>query len=141
MSNKGPKIGLKIREFWNKYERKIILFLGISLIAVFSFEIGVLEGNKMEQKPLVVESLSCENLPKIEGKKGEVLGVAESSGEQNLSNDSQSKECLFVGSKNSNKYHTPDSQWAKRIKPENLVCFKSKEEAESRGYVASSSVK
>jgi hypothetical protein len=40
----------------------------------------------------------------------------------------------FVGSKNSNKYHYCDCKWAERIKKENLVCFKSVEEAEERGY-------
>ena len=34
------------------------------------------------------------------------------------------KECLYVGSKNSKTYHKPDCKWAKRIKPENLVCYK-----------------
>ena len=46
------------------------------------------------------------------------------------------EKCAFVGSKNSNKYHLPSCAFAKRIKPENLVCFTSKEEAEKRGYVA-----
>jgi len=40
-----------------------------------------------------------------------------------------SKEtCLYVGSKNSKLYHKPDCKWAKRIKPENLVCYHSEEE-------------
>ena len=38
------------------------------------------------------------------------------------------KDCLYVASKNSNIYHKPDCKWAKRIKPENLICFKSIEE-------------
>lgn len=38
------------------------------------------------------------------------------------------ESCLYVGSKNSKKYHLPDCKWAKRIKPENLVCYKSEEE-------------
>lgn len=37
-------------------------------------------------------------------------------------------DCLYVGSKNSDIYHKPDCKWAKRIKPENLICFKSIEE-------------
>lgn len=36
--------------------------------------------------------------------------------------------CLYVGSKKSDKYHKPDCKWAKRIKPENLVCYYSEEE-------------
>jgi len=37
-------------------------------------------------------------------------------------------DCLYVASKNSDIYHEPDCKWAKRIKPENLICFKSIEE-------------
>ncbi|MBI2105821.1 thermonuclease family protein [Candidatus Woesearchaeota archaeon] len=43
------------------------------------------------------------------------------------------ENCLFVGSANSEKYHTPDCKFAKKIKPENLVCFETFEEAESEG--------
>lgn len=45
-------------------------------------------------------------------------------------------DCQFVGSKNSDKFHTPDSAPAKRIKPENKVCFASEEEALEEGYEA-----
>lgn len=141
MSNKSFKIGQKIRVFWDKYENKIVLFLGILLIAVVSFEIGVLEGNKMGQGSLIVESVSSGNPSEIKAGKGEVLGVEESKIDSGQLKETGDKECLFVGSKNSNKYHALGSQWANRIKPENRVCFKSKEEAESKGYVPSSSVK
>ena len=42
----------------------------------------------------------------------------------------------YVGSKESDKYHYCDCRWAKKILEENLICFKSKEEAISKGYVA-----
>jgi len=48
-----------------------------------------------------------------------------------------SEDCLYVASKNSNVYHTPECKWAKRIKPENKICFHSEEELE--GYEKSSS--
>ena len=41
----------------------------------------------------------------------------------------------IVGSKNSNKYHTKECQWAKRISPTNLVTFKTAKEALDGGYV------
>jgi len=41
----------------------------------------------------------------------------------------------FWGSKNSNKYHYPECKWAQKIKPENLIKFKSPEEAFKAGYV------
>ncbi|MBI2507616.1 thermonuclease family protein [Candidatus Woesearchaeota archaeon] len=40
------------------------------------------------------------------------------------------KDCLYVGSKDSDKFHTPECKFAKKIKPENLVCFYSLEDAE-----------
>jgi micrococcal nuclease len=44
----------------------------------------------------------------------------------------QKKDCMFVASKNSNIYHKPGCKWAKKIKEENLVCFKSLQE--TKGY-------
>ena len=37
--------------------------------------------------------------------------------------------------KRSNKYHLPTCQWARRIRPENLVKFRSATEARDAGYV------
>jgi methylphosphotriester-DNA--protein-cysteine methyltransferase len=41
----------------------------------------------------------------------------------------------YVGFKNSNKYHYPSCKWAQKIKPENLVTFKSTQEAKAAGDV------
>lgn len=41
----------------------------------------------------------------------------------------------YWGSKNSNKFHYPYCTWAKKIKPSNLVIFKSRQEALNSGYV------
>ena len=51
-----------------------------------------------------------------------------------VKSEDDEEDCKYVGSKNSDKYHKPSCVWAKRIKPENLVCFSSKEEAEDKGY-------
>lgn len=45
-----------------------------------------------------------------------------------------SDSVMYVGSKNSDKYHLLWCSGAKRITEENKVFFKSKEEAESAGY-------
>ena len=42
---------------------------------------------------------------------------------------------MFVGSKTSKKYHDCDCTWVKKISQQNLVCFKSIEEAQNSGYV------
>jgi len=41
----------------------------------------------------------------------------------------------YVGSSQSDKYHYPSCQWAKKINPMNLVTFKSANEAQKAGYV------
>jgi len=41
----------------------------------------------------------------------------------------------YVGSKNSNKYHYLTCRSAQKIKPDNLVTFKSAQEAKAPGYV------
>lgn len=43
---------------------------------------------------------------------------------------------MFVGSKNSDIYHYCSCEWAEKIKPSNLICFESKEEAEAENYRA-----
>ena len=46
-------------------------------------------------------------------------------------------EMLFAGSKNSDKYYECDCHYALRINPENLICFKSDEDAVADGRVKS----
>lgn len=41
----------------------------------------------------------------------------------------------YVGSKNSNKYHYPTCRSAQKIKADNLMTFKSAQEAKAAGYV------
>ena len=127
----------KIKDFLKNNEAKIALGIGLILTAVIAFEAGTLNGRNWRQKPLVIE-------------KPEECSAAINSPEnaQNPSLDSQKpvqaypsaatpqtpSDCAFVGSKNSNKYHLPTCHFAKLIKPENLVCFKSAEDAVARGY-------
>jgi len=42
--------------------------------------------------------------------------------------EDKKQECLYVGSKNSKTYHKPDCKFAKKIKPENMVCYKTDSE-------------
>lgn len=135
MSNKNEEKFQKIRIFWEKYENKVVLGVGLFLVAIISFEAGVLQGHKFEQEALVIEKTSNAQIASISGENGAVLGVQGSDLKIENTKAEDSQKCLFVGSKNSNKFHKPDCRWAKNIKPENLVCFKSEEEAKSRGYV------
>ncbi len=138
----------KTKDFWEKYEHKIILIIGFILVAIISFEGGFLKGQKTAQNPLIIEK-TAESMVSIEnGNNSAVQSVSQS---QNLPTETKKdlnevsampqtmptgrQDCAFVGSKNSNKYHLPTCRYAKNINPENRVCFSSKIEAESRGYL------
>ena len=46
-------------------------------------------------------------------------------------------ESIYVGSVNSDKYYSCDCHYANRIKPENIICFISDDDAQSKGYIKS----
>ena len=129
-----------MKGFFQKYETKIILIAGFILVAAISFEAGFLQGKKAPDKPLVIEKQA--ESTKIEPPAASSDGVAKDTpAENNLTTGQNSassempKNCAYVGSKNSNKYHLPTCQYAKKIKPENLVCFTSIEDATAKNYL------
>lgn len=127
----------QIKDFLKKYEYKIILVVGFALVAIVSFEGGYLQGKGRQESPLIVRDAS--QCPKIalSAASPAVLGenTAASKNPENSANlAADKKNCAFVGSKNSNKYHLPTCRWAKNIKPENLVCFSSVEDAVTKNY-------
>lgn len=149
----------KIKSLFIKYEAKIALAAGLILVAVISFEAGALQGQNWQQKPLIIEKsailnntqeipenpLKTQNLASESVSQELVAGDTTQKTPSNLAEAGPSNltkvDCVFVGSKNSDKYHPPDCAWAKRIKPENIVCFKDAEDAKNKGYVPSSCVK
>ena len=126
----------KIRTLWQKYETKIVLFLGLILVAGIAFEAGYLKGKTLIQEPIVFEN--TQNCPKIEARSQERVPSQQNTTPPDSAvlgaSNAVPADCMFVGSKNSTKYHLPTCSGAKRIKAENIVCFKSAEEAKSRGY-------
>lgn len=113
------------------------MFLGVLLVGVLCFEAGLLQGKMKQESPLVITIPSSPET--VAGEIGSVpVAVQEIKpvGEPVVAVQTTSP-CLFVGSKNSNKYHLSTCAVAKRIKPENRICFTNKEEAERRGYVPS----
>ncbi|MDO8529775.1 MAG: hypothetical protein Q7S18_03855 [bacterium] len=146
MSTENPKNKTfpKIKRLWLKYEQKIILTLAFALVAVLAFEAGILKGEKWQKPPLIIEKpVECANTPENlqDSQKTQNLTPQDNSnkiGEEVPKNSATGvKSCPFVGSKNSNKYYPPTCSFAKRIKPENIVCFKDEKDAESRGYIKS----
>ncbi len=118
---------VKIKDFWLKYETKIILVTGFFLIAILSFEGGYLKGKSLKNSPVVIEKAAAE------AQNCDLSASSADIGKSAGNTQNNKKECLFVASKNSTKYHTANCTWAKRIKPENLVCFSSQEAAAQSG--------
>ena len=145
---------VKIKEFFLKHEQKIVLIIAFCLISAISYEFGVLQGQKWQQKPLIIEkpvNISEEqktpNLGNSESS-GAVLGatsqttVSNTGSATNMANLPVGEAgCAYVGSKNSNKFYPPTCSYAKRIKPENVVCFKNAEEAIGQGRTESKCTK
>lgn len=124
----------RLSAFFQMHGPRILVSILVFLSLIASFEIGFLYARETIQEPLVIEKVQ-ENCPSLPSEKNS----------QNLSeNDilngdpettaTMLSTCLFVGSKNSDKYHSPTCSWAKRIKPENRRCFSSAEEAKQAGY-------
>lgn len=131
----------RIKDFLVKHEFKLALASGFILVALISFETGYLEGRKIQGKPIVIEKpTEC-----AKAAQKDAFAVPNTVLTQNQEKVAGAKntaqDCAFVGSKNSDKVHVPTCSFAKRIKPENLVCFKSVEEAIRQGRVADKCIK
>lgn len=143
----STSIFAKIREFFIKNEQRIVLIVAFCLVSAISYEFGVLQGQKWQQKPLIIEkpvnisdeqkSLNSANFEPS----GTVLGTTSQILDSNTESAIDMANCAYVGSKNSNKFYPPTCSYAKNIKPENVVCFKSAEEAISKGRLESKCAK
>ena len=130
-----------IGNFWLKHEQKIVLAIGIILIVAISFEAGFLKGQQNKQESVVVNKTTtaavagasvCPEQAEKSVPSNPSVKTASAPTETNAATDNQ--KCAFVASKNSNKYHLLTCRYAQNIKPENKICFSSKEEAEMRGF-------
>jgi hypothetical protein len=127
---------LQIKEFWLKYEQKIVLIVAFCLIAAISFEFGLFQGQKSQQKPLIIEK-QVNAQSEGQATPNQPSMALESKSQMTLPTQGVQSGCAFVGSKNSAKFYVPTCTWAKRIKPENLVCYKSEKEAIEKGKTKS----
>lgn len=132
----------RILQWLQENKGRLGALTGVLLVGALCFEAGLLQGKMRPETPLVLSLPNVQSEDTPQGTQTEIS--APSPSPQTLSHvepvvaESNSQtNCIFVGSKNSNKYHLPTCAVAKRIKPENRVCFASKEEAEKRGYVPS----
>jgi len=141
MSIKDRLKNSKLAEFWLVYEKKIVLAVGIILIAALSCEAGYLHGQKNKQESVIVNKAACAPCPKGESADMNKAGASTSASQNNSTTakstgqpNAEKQNCTYVASKNSNKYHLSTCQFAQKIKPEYRICFSSAEEAAQRGY-------
>ena len=139
--------------FLKNNQEKLLLLLGFILV----FSAGFFSGHFYFQErddgkyDIIIEDpdQSCKDLFNANPIKEYIEfsnsnSNAQIKGEQSEISDNvnlQNKTGMFVASKNSKVYHLPDCQYAKRIKDENKIWFKSTKEAEETGYEPHSCVK
>jgi len=140
----------KIKNFWEKNDYKILIVLALLLISVVSFNAGRTYENNIQpaeitlslnQAPLIASNPRQEKivaLGEAVERSGNIREKIDPSLVSAQINDPDQKECAFIGSKNSDKYHLPTCRYAANIKEENIVCFPSQKEAEEQGYKAAS---
>ena len=134
-------------DFLKNNQEKIFLFLGFILV----FFTGVLSSyfylqEQDNKNSIVIQDASQDCRDLFNENKYIISNNSNSStqvkGEQSKSDNPnlQNKTGMFIASKNSKIYHSPDCQYVKRIKEENKIYFKSAEEARDRGYSSHSCV-
>lgn len=133
-SEYNPLPKSRMKEFWCAYESSIILTIGVLCVGLLAFEFGLIWQFDQAQKPLIIEKIP-EGYQCTSGQETASKTQNLASGSDSVPASAKPFDCQFVGSKNSNKYHLPSCQWAKRIKPANLACFKSAEDAAARKYL------
>ncbi len=140
-------------ELAHLHARRIFTIIAFLLVGALSFEGGFLFGRDRRVEPLViglpslpcVASVASTDVSAVSNDEKSVnneRGIVDASNKNQLKTHGntlsvgveQSQKCAFVGSKNSDKYHLPSCSHAKRIKSENVVCFVSAEDAQSKGY-------
>lgn len=128
LSGKLKRVKDKIKPF----EDDVILAAVVVFVALIAFGLGRLSAVLDKKMPIKVENISAS------------LGEVEPTWRGSTSPASPSTsvvEGLLVASKTGAKYHFPWCSGALRIKEENKVWFKSREEAEKAGYTPASNCK
>ncbi len=129
-----------MKSFFLENERKIVFVFAFCLISAVSFGFGALWGQKWQQKPVIIEkqanaAQSTESCPESQNVAQAETKPADT--QAAVTTTTNASSCAFVGSKNSDKFYVPTCSWAKRIKPENLVCYPDEQSALAKGKVKS----
>ncbi len=123
--------------WWKKHGQTILMVVIVLLASVISFKFGQIHAYNNTKIAVSINDTHSVNPAQeeanmaIEALKRQGIDIHKEVAEKK----SKEKDCLFVASRNSKKYHTKDCKYGKKIKDSNLVCFKSIEEAKSKGYL------
>ncbi len=118
------------KQFFQTHQKSLFLFFGLLLVAGTAFESGALWEKMHSSSPIII------SLPEYtDNERVSVKENAQTKEDNTTKAVPETKKCVFIGSRYSNKYHLTTCSTAKRIKEENKVCFSSKEDAEKKGYI------
>ncbi len=129
-----------LKPFIQANQERFLFVIIVILIAIISFKAGEMREKEKKSADLKV---ILNNQVERSSKEKRAIALGEAIQRKNLTEvvenqtkiiGKNEKQCQFVGSKNSDKYHVMSCRWAEQIKPENRVCFKSVEEAKEMGY-------
>lgn len=101
----------KIKNWLKENEKDFILSVGVFLIAVISFGLGVI--TSQEAAPIIIENPEYRAMP---------------------SDISENPTGIFVASIKGKYYHLPECPGARNISEINKIWFQTKAEAEKMGY-------
>ncbi|MFH0852177.1 MAG: hypothetical protein V1845_01035 [bacterium] len=127
---------IKIGEWAKKNQGDIALVAGFVLVALISFGLGYLSAPGVSKSELKIQDLQSDiSQTAVDAVVGDGAAV-------NMGNSQPSTEKgTIVASKYGTKYHWPWCSFAKNIKPENEVWFKTEAEAKAAGYSACGCIK
>jgi len=127
----------KIGDWFKKNQADIALVIGFVLVAAIAFGTGRLSAPEIIKNPIVIEEPNSTSSINLSGNVSQpLISAGQGSAVNSVLGDTgqAAEKGTFVSSRSGTKYYWPWCSWAKRIKPENQVWFKSEDEAKAAGY-------
>lgn len=129
-----------VKNWFYDNQADIILIFGVILVAVISFGLGRLTTTQTMKEPVIIENQGASALNNTEQAINQDGAKQNTNSEKNKSSVNQagntlpSEKGIIVASQNGKKYYWPWCSGVSKIKPENLIWFKSEIEAQAAGY-------
>ncbi len=124
-----------VKNWFYDNQADIILIFGVILVAIISFGLGRLTMTTQTAKePVVIENQGASVLNSMEQTVNQDNGGENKPSANQNNNTLSSEKGIIVASQNGTKYYWPWCSGVSKIKPENLIWFKSEAEAKTAGY-------